>query len=609
VPAEDRYDVVVVGCGMVGCLLAYRLTCEGLRVLVLEAGIDQAHTWDGYLGYLDSFYRAVAKTPESPYPFNPDAPQPDVLDIDTGGGYFVQVGPQPFRSTYDRALGGTMLHWLGTCLRMLPEDFETKTRFGVGLDWPLTYDELRPCYDRAEYEIGVSADVADQEYLGVTFPEDYVYPMRRIPPSYLDKTLGQAVDGMVAELVGTQTTLQVRSTPAGRNSIPNGDYKPVGAVDPRPPGQNLAHDLGERCAGNSACTPICPIQAKYNPLKTLAKADQSYLTLLPQAVSSRVVVDGDTGAVTGIEYKRYERPDSPKHTTQVASGTLYVLAAHAVENAKLLLASGLHSSSGLVGKNLMDHPTLLTWALAPSPIGGYRGPLATSGIEDARGGAFRSEHAAFRVEIGNDGWTWPMGGPTNTLQEVVNTENLVGRRLRERMREIGSRQFRFGFLMEQMPDPANTVSIDPRYLDPIGNYRPVINYDLDDYVLRGMAVARDIATRMFRRTGAADATDPQGSFVGSISFRGADFAWDGAGHFAGTHVMGTDRSNSVVDSDQRSWDHRNLFVAGPGSFPTMGTSNPTLTVAALALRTADAIVRELRGDVPALAEAGSAGGR
>jgi choline dehydrogenase-like flavoprotein len=67
------------------------------------------------------------------------------------------------------------------------------------------------------------------------------------------------------------------------------------------------------------------------------------------------------------------------------------------------------------------------------------------------------------------------------------------------------------------------------------------------------------------------------------------------GHFAGTHVMGDDPATSVVDTDQRSWQHRNLFVIGSGSFPTMGTSNPTLTLAALALRTAERLQTELRG--------------
>jgi choline dehydrogenase-like flavoprotein len=65
------------------------------------------------------------------------------------------------------------------------------------------------------------------------------------------------------------------------------------------------------------------------------------------------------------------------------------------------------------------------------------------------------------------------------------------------------------------------------------------------------------------------------------------------GHFAGTHVMGDDPANSVVDGDQRSWEHRNLYLIGSGSFPTMGTSNPTLTLSALTIRTAERLIAEL----------------
>jgi len=71
------------------------------------------------------------------------------------------------------------------------------------------------------------------------------------------------------------------------------------------------------------------------------------------------------------------------------------------------------------------------------------------------------------------------------------------------------------------------------------------------------------------------------------------FHYHGMGHFAGTHVMGDSSETSVTDPDQRSWEHRNLYVVGSGSFPTMGTSNPTLTMAALTLRTTDRLVAEL----------------
>ena len=80
-----------------------------------------------------------------------------------------------------------------------------------------------------------------------------------------------------------------------------------------------------------------------------------------------------------------------------------------------------------------------------------------------------------------------------------------------------------------------------------------------------------------------------------MTYQGEEYRYHGMGHFAGTHVMGDDPASSVVDPDQRSWEHRNLFLIGSGSFPTMGTSNPTLTLAALALRTADRLETELRG--------------
>lgn len=614
---DPPYDVVIVGAGISGAVLARELSRAGKRVLVLEAGTGQPFTWNGYQENLRSFYTASAKTPESPWPFNPDAPQPDVTDVDKPAtSYFVQRGAQPFRSTYARMGGGTTLHWLGTCLRMLPEDFGTRTRYGVGLDWPMTYEELAPFYDMAEFEIGVSADVEEQAYLGITFPPGYVYPMHRIPPSWLDRTVARAVDGQRVRLGREEVEIRVRSTPQGRNSIPNpgyrppealrGDgvrehgYTPVGAVDPRREGQDVAHDLGQRCAGNNSCTPICPIQAKYNANKTLSRAVKTgHVKVTTQAVASRVMVD-EGGRVTGIQYKRYGNPASPEHTVEVARGTVYVLAAHAVENAKLMLASELEGSSGQMGRNLMDHPVMINWGLMPERVGAFRGPLCTSGIEDLRGGAFRSEHAAFRMEIGNEGWVWPMGAPDTTVDDAVK-RRLFGARLREHLGEVVSRQFRVGFLIEQLPGAHNRVTIDRAYTDPLGNYRPVIHYDLDAYTLEGMKAARRVSDLVFERTGAADLTQTEDNYIGSATWQGVTYPWDGAGHFAGTHLMGRTPRDSVVDADQRSWEHRNLFLVGCGSMPTMGTSNPTLTITALAFRTARALLRDLDAPAPAVA--------
>ena len=592
--ADEHYDAVVVGAGVAGSLIAKHLTRAGFQVLVLEAGRATTARLEDYTGHIETFYAAANKGPESAWPPAKAAPQPDTSDLATAAGnttqYFVQKGPNLYGSSYTRTFGGSTLHWLGVSLRMLPEDFEIHKRYGVGRDWPISYQDLEPYYRKAEYEIGVSADVADQRYHGVSFPEDYDYPMRRVPLSYSDQKLADAVNGMEVALEGETHTLNVRSYPAARNSTPRDGYAPVGAADVGAQGQAAKTYLGERCAGNTSCTPICPIQAKYNAGKTMAQADPQKLHLLSEAVASKINIDKQSGAVRSITYQRYDR------STHEATGRLYVLAAHAVENARLMLASGLPGPKNLVGKTLMDHPALYAWGLAAVPVGAYRGPLSTAGIEDFRGGAFRSRHAAFRFDIGNDGWRATTGGPDTQVADAVNTENLFGKKLRDQLASTLSRHVRFSLAVEQLPDVGNGVSIDPHYLDPLGNPRPVINYRIDDYTLAGMAAATKVYQEMFQRAGITDCTDPaNGLWFPSVQYGDVTFHYHGMGHFSGTHAMGADRRSSVVDSTQRSWEHPNLYLVGSGSFPTMGTSNPTLTLAALTINTAEHLIAELKG--------------
>lgn len=594
--AEERYDAVVVGAGVTGALMTKRLAAAGLRVLVLEAGPATPSTFDGYTRHLERFYGADVKSPESAWPAAVGAPQPDTSDLRPGDGYFVQLGPQKYASSYSRLQGGSTLHWLGVSLRMLPEDFKLRSRYDVGRDWPLDYADIEPYYGQAEWELGVAADVAEQAHLGVTFPEGYDYPMKRIPPSYSDLVLAEAIDGMQVTLGDDRFELKIRNYPAARNSIPRGDYVPIGAVDERVDGQALGRVLGQRCQGNTACTPICPVQAKYNAGKTLAQADPAKVRVLAQAVASKIHVDPVSGTVESIEYQCYADPDSPRHTAHRAIGRAYVLAAHAVENAKLMLASGLGGASGELGRNLMDHPCLYAWGLSPVPVGPFRGPLSTAGIDDLRGGGFRNRHAAFRFDIGNDGWRATSGAPDSTVAEAVRKQHLFGSRLYRHVADVLSRQVRFSLAVEQLPAAANAVSIDSRYRDPMGNPRPVISYHIDDYTLAGMEAATCVYRAVFERAGITDCTDPEeGSWFPSVSHGDKVFHYHGMGHFGGTHLMGDSPEHSVVDSDQRAWEHRNLFLLGSGSFPTMGTSNPTLTMAALALRTADRLAGELTG--------------
>jgi choline dehydrogenase-like flavoprotein len=604
---QQHYDVVIVGGGISGAIMAKQLSRAKQRVLILEAGSGTPDlSYERYLTYLNNYYLAGIKVPNAPYPNNPNAPQPSVLDTTqiTGttpdtNGYFVQRGPNPFGSDYARTLGGTTMHWLGTTLRMLPEDFQLKTKYGQGLDWPISYEDLMPYYEQAEREIGVSADVEDQQFLGLHYREGYVFPMHKIPQSYLDQVLAKGLAGLEIERDGVRYPVQVVSTPVGRNSMPNPaydngrGYTPIGAV-----GQP---DLGQRCEGNSSCVPICPVQAKYNAWKTLDSVDKDYVEIATQCVASRVLYDAVTGMIKGIEYKHYESEASADYTTHIARGTKYVLAAHAIENAKLLLASGIESSSGMVGRNLMDHPVLLTWATMPEPIGPFRGPGSTSGIPSLRAGSFRAQGAAWRIEIDNWGWNWAANAPYSTVDQLVDQGNLFGPALRESFNAATQGQVRLGFLVEQLPDERNRVTIDPSYTDRLGNYRPIIDYTVTDYTKAGMAAAKATADAMYQYLGAADSTAYNPGAPGYVVYRGQGYAYNGAGHYVGTHIMGTTPQNSVVDKRQRCWDHPNLYLVGCGNMPTIATSNPTLTMTALTFWAAENLLEDLATEAAAAA--------
>ncbi len=140
-------DVVIVGSGVAGAITAYTLARNGVSVLILEAGprVDRSRA-------VAQFRSSPTKDPNSPYPSHPKVAQPDSANI---GNYYVQSGPVTFNGLQLRVVGGTTWHWGGLPLRYRPNDFVLKSKFGVGVDWPLTYDDLEPWYGEAEREIGV----------------------------------------------------------------------------------------------------------------------------------------------------------------------------------------------------------------------------------------------------------------------------------------------------------------------------------------------------------------------------------------------------------------------------------------------------------------------
>ncbi|AXG76671.1 GMC family oxidoreductase [Streptomyces paludis] len=583
---DAHHDVIVVGAGVAGSLVARQLGDRGWRVLVLEAGLGDDDGPDGAPAVdAERFRSARAKVPSAAIAGNPLVPSPDVLDLGgrTGGGYraaghLVQDGPLPYASGYLRVNGGTGTAWTGLAPRMHPEDFRTAD-FGYGRDWPIGYEELEPYYRAAEHELGVAADPVEQrELVGLPLADGYAFAHRPLPASQVDRLLAERLDGrkITDPSYPRDVELRVVGTPQARNSAATEEHGPV-------------------CEGSASCIPVCPTGAKYTPRRTQRRWGPS-VTLLTRAVAGRLLAD-PSGRITGVEYRRYDDPARPASVTRhTARGSLVVLAAHAIENARLLLSSGLANSSDQVGRNLMDHPVLLTWGLLPQRTGPYRGPGSTSGLEGFRFGPARAARAPFRVEIGNWGWTWAVGPPGHEVAALLRG-GLFGAELRQAVGDRVGRQFALQFEMEQSADPANRVTLDPRRRDPLGDPRPVLTYDLSDHVKRGIAAAKAVSDEIFALLGAEDhstyAAGP--SQPGWFEYGGRPYAYRGAGHGAGTHIMGERPADSVVDSWQRAWDHPNLYVVGCGSMPSLGTSNPTLTMAAITLRSAERMHRELSG--------------
>ena len=239
-PALAR--VAIVGSGVAGALLAWKLASSGWEVAVFEAGprVDRARAVARF---------AARERLSDTYPASPDQP-----GWENDHAFYEQRGPQPFTAVYERVRGGTTWHWLGTALRFLESDFRMHTRYGVGTDWPLALADLEPFYAEAERELGVS---------GAHLPA--------LPPTYLDGQVGRAA---------LQLGYRVEVLPAARNSV---DY------DGRP-----------ACRGSATCLPICPIGAKYDATVHLKRAEKSGARVLIQSPVQRLIAV--EGRVAALEY-------------------------------------------------------------------------------------------------------------------------------------------------------------------------------------------------------------------------------------------------------------------------------------------------------------------
>lgn len=572
---QDKYDVIVVGSGVAGALTAWKLAqLDAYKILVVEAGHNgitngqrvvfhhtmdtQGHRGDMFAPYMDLTSRKFAPSAEKA--------QRELAEQRADPANYYDYTPQagdPFKASYNRMVGGSTWSWRGNCPRYIPSDFRLRTQFGVGRDWPLDYNELEPWYCHAERELGVSGH--DDEWDGLLGGyRSQPFPMPGIALSYSDRKVKAAVHGQTVR----GTTVHVVTTPQARNS--------------------QVYDNRPACEGHSSCIPLCPIGAKYDATVHLRRAlEYPNVDLLTGAVVTRLL-SGPNGTVRGVEYIDWRSTGGP--TTKTAGADVVVLAAHAVETPKILLMSGLANSSDQVGRNLMDHVQFELIATFLKSLYPFRGPQSIASIEDFRDGPSRSTRSAFRMTIGNDGWG-RTGSPATVIGNLLGegSTGTYGSALPGAVAQQIPKMVRLGFSTEMLPEAANQIDLSAK-TDNLGIPRPRFTFDIGDYSRGGLREGLETAKALF---GLMNAT-PSPNAKPLDNPQTGRMNWNTAAHIMGTTIMGENPADSVVDRWGRTHDVPNLWIVGSSVFTTSATANPTLTLAALTLRTAHAVHRDLR---------------
>ncbi|MCG6495523.1 GMC family oxidoreductase [Kitasatospora sp. A2-31] len=563
---DSPYDVVIIGAGVAGALCACELkkARPDARILLLEAGANGVDLTER-AEYVEAYQVSATQPTTSPFaglPNNKDrwAPSSDGTgDPFTMNNYYVETGPDLFKSGFQRMVGGSTWAWRGNCPRFLAPDFALKSTYKVGADWPLDYDELEPFYARAETELGVSGNRA--EWDGLT-RRSTDFPMPGIVPSYGDEVVRRALAAIPA-IDGTPVTLI--TNPQARNSE--------------------VYQARPACRGNSSCVPICPSGAKYDAGVHVRQARKLGVEFRTGSVAVKLLAPQDGGPAT-VVFRDWTTADRAEERVD---GRQVVLALGAVETAKLWLLSELRDDSDQVGRNLMDHPTEEVVGLLGEPVFPFRGPQTTLSIETFRDGAFRKATGGFRMTVGNDGWgrTESPAAALDKLMWNADAQRIrtFGQPLRDALEHKVTRMLRFSYSTEQLPDRDNRVTLSAEK-DALGVPRPKIAYRIDEYSKRSLAYAHSVARRIWQYledTAGADQVDPKQPTLG----------FKGSGHTMGTMRMGKDPNRSVVDPNGRAHGYANVWVIGASVFPTGGTANPTVTVAALTIRTAEKLAAAL----------------
>lgn len=528
-------DVIVVGSGVIGSMAANHLARSGKKVIILEAG-PRVPRWK----IVESFRTSPNVSPGDG---NRNMPYPDVPWAPTSfdEGYITNTGPLSYNSYFLRLVGGTTWHWGGACWRSLPNDFRLKSTYGVGRDYPLSYDDLEKYYTMVEYEMGISGD----DHADYSGHGGAPFPPRSAPYPVKPQALGPL-----------STKLADRLGKGGYHFT----YQPNGrATDP--------YDERPACVGNNNCSPVCPIGAQYSGDRHATRAEGNGATLLSDAVVYKLEKSPDGKKIVAVHYH------TPTGKSVRLTSRYVIVAAHTLESVRLLLLSDVANSSDQVGRNLMDHNAFSMNFLANEPYWAGLGPVQQGDILDRRDGDFRRTHAAIRYEVANIAGNYP-------VTERLLGMGVTGKELDRRIREDASRYVAISSNIESLPIPTNRITLNPAKKDMFGLPLLSVHYDTTPYSAAGAQVAFADFKQFI-------------ALCGGTPLKFNTTEWENRAHPMGALIMGNDPKDSVVNHEGRTHDHENLFIASTGVIPASGVTNPTVTGTAIALRSAHIIAAEL----------------
>lgn len=501
------YDLCVVGSGVAGAILAATAAKRGKSVVIVEAGgrFDRAKRFEQLEAYLAT---------DTPWPY-----------VHAGRDRFVDTSTEfeyDLNDTRLKAVGGSTLHWGGTAQRLHPSDFNTRTVYGHGADWPISYDELEKYYTEAERELGVSGEPGASPH-----PRSAPFPMPPFKDSFSDPVWRRA-----AARIGAS----VEKVPYAKNSV---------FYAGRPP-----------CQAYSTCT-ICPVGAQYSADVHVAEAEATgRCRVMTHTVARRIEVD-HRGRVRAIHCSDLE---GRQHAVVAAN---YVVAAHAIESARLLLLSDVGNQSGHVGRNLMEHFYVNGRATVPHDFFPDRIGYETLQCSSFYDGPERLHRGAIKLELGHG--LDPLRAP--------EASGLWGSALADYEKEKFGHLVRISAETEHLPHPDSRIDLHPTVKDLFGDPVPHIRFVMGEVEATTRARAVEIIGRVLE---AADGRD----IVTEPAPR-----W--AAHHMGTCRMATSADTGVVDRNLKVFGTANLYAVGSGAFVTGGALQPTLTIAALSLRLAD----------------------